>query len=57
MSCAIGNVFIAMAGGLLDRSKRRKSIYVARPVMPNRMARDSNASLSILDQQQLYAQS
>lgn len=32
MSCAIGNMFIAVAGGLLDRSSRRKSIYVARPV-------------------------
>jgi hypothetical protein len=59
MSCAIGNVFIAMAGGLLDRSKRRKSIYVARPlaVMPNRVARDSNTSLSIQDQQQAFGQS
>jgi hypothetical protein len=48
MSCAVGNVFIAMAGGLLGpSSKRRKSLYVARPmpIMPNRVARGSSSSL------------
>ncbi|KAF2828146.1 hypothetical protein CC86DRAFT_289254 [Ophiobolus disseminans] len=53
MSCAVGNMFIAITGGLLDRSKRRKSLYIARPVAvtPSRVARDSTSSLSPLDRQ------
>jgi len=53
MSCAVGNMFIAITGGLLDRSKRRKSLYIARPmaIMPNRVASDSTPSLDPLGRQ------
>ncbi|KAH7081079.1 hypothetical protein FB567DRAFT_448444 [Paraphoma chrysanthemicola] len=47
MSCAIGNTFIAITGGLLDRSKRRRSLYVSRPIVftSSRVAKDLQSLL------------
>ncbi|KAF1914508.1 hypothetical protein BDU57DRAFT_454250 [Ampelomyces quisqualis] len=47
MSCAIGNMMIAVAGGLVDWSHRRRSRSITKPIAlpPTRVIKELHSSL------------
>ncbi|KAH8708459.1 hypothetical protein GQ44DRAFT_628094 [Phaeosphaeriaceae sp. PMI808] len=53
MSCALGNMFIAVVGGLVDRSSRRKSLSVTKPMAlkSSRVFKELSSSLRGSDRQ------